>query len=263
MNGKTVFKWLGGATWVLDFEGICIASDPCLCPTGTVQDYFWFKSRREKGPVFINGDFEGVNLWLLTHNHEDHIDSIGLSVISDTSSVIAHKSLREYLRTGQLTKCSFLDWHEMTTITAKTFEITVRAVPAIHGRNPIVAYFAGSGNGYLVKINNLITGSYFSFYQTGDGVLTSKSIRAIRNEKVDLFIPNVGKAMIAIPVAEDLLGPLTLDIADAISFARQFHPKKIIPVHFDTFSHYKESMTNCQVRDSRLIIPKHGEQIEL
>ena len=34
------FKWIGGATWLLEVGDVRIGCDPVLCPMGTVQDYF-------------------------------------------------------------------------------------------------------------------------------------------------------------------------------------------------------------------------------
>ena len=52
------FKWIGGATWILDVQGLRIACDPVLCPAGTVQDYGFFSSKRLNDPVFADDDFE-------------------------------------------------------------------------------------------------------------------------------------------------------------------------------------------------------------
>jgi len=87
---KAVFKWIGGATWTLSLDGLKIACDPVLCKAGTVQDYFWFTSRRLNDPAFTGSDFEGVDLWLLTHGHEDHLDTEGLKVISGSQKIIAN-----------------------------------------------------------------------------------------------------------------------------------------------------------------------------
>ena len=43
---EIVFHWIGGATFVLSIGKLNIACDPVLCEKGTIQDYFWFKSKR-------------------------------------------------------------------------------------------------------------------------------------------------------------------------------------------------------------------------
>lgn len=85
-----IINWIGGATFILSIGNLNIAVDPVLCQKGTVQDYFWFKSERIEQPVYSEGDFENIDLWLITHNHEDHLDSIGLSKISSSSKVICN-----------------------------------------------------------------------------------------------------------------------------------------------------------------------------
>lgn len=36
-------------------------------------------------------EFNNINIWLLTHNHEDHIDEQGLELIDDNALVIINK----------------------------------------------------------------------------------------------------------------------------------------------------------------------------
>jgi L-ascorbate metabolism protein UlaG (beta-lactamase superfamily) len=54
------FKWIGGATWILDVQGLRIACDPVLCPARTVQDYGFFSCKRLNDPVFADNDFENM-----------------------------------------------------------------------------------------------------------------------------------------------------------------------------------------------------------
>ncbi len=65
-----------------------MAVDPVLCGKGTVQDYFWFKSQRIEQPVYDEKDFEHIDLWLITHNHEDHLDNIGLSKMLNPAEIV-------------------------------------------------------------------------------------------------------------------------------------------------------------------------------
>jgi L-ascorbate metabolism protein UlaG (beta-lactamase superfamily) len=62
-----VFKWLGGASWMLSIDGAKIVCDPVLCLIGAMHDYGLFKSRRINAPNFDEADFESVSIWLFTH----------------------------------------------------------------------------------------------------------------------------------------------------------------------------------------------------
>jgi L-ascorbate metabolism protein UlaG (beta-lactamase superfamily) len=86
------FQSIGGATFVITIGDLKIACDPVLCAKGTILDFFWFKSRRVESPVFDNTTFKDVDLWLITHNHADHLDDAGLSVIGHHSTVVCNKN---------------------------------------------------------------------------------------------------------------------------------------------------------------------------
>jgi len=89
-----------------------IAVDPVLCERGTIQDYFWFKSQRIEQPVYTEKDFENIDLWLITHNHEDHLDKIRLSKISNSSKVISNKNASKILQESGINDLEVLIWKQ-------------------------------------------------------------------------------------------------------------------------------------------------------
>ncbi len=143
------FNWIGGATFILSIGNLTIACDPVLCEKGTVQDFFWFKSKRIEQPIYSENDFEAIDLWLITHNHEDHLDEIGMSKISDTAEIVCNKNSYTILKNNKKNKLSVLDRKETKTFFIKDYTIEIKAIPAIHGINPLSAFFAGKVNGYF------------------------------------------------------------------------------------------------------------------
>ncbi len=95
---EIIFHWIGGATFILSIGNLTIAVDPVLCKKDTVQDYFWFKSKRIEQPIYTEKDLDNIDLWLITHNHEDHLDSIGFSKISNSSKIISNKNSSKILQ---------------------------------------------------------------------------------------------------------------------------------------------------------------------
>jgi N-acyl-phosphatidylethanolamine-hydrolysing phospholipase D len=87
---EILFHWIGGATFVMTIGNLNIACDPVLCERGKIQDYFWFKSKRLEEPMYDEKTFSNIDLWLITHNHEDHLDSIGLSKIESDCIVVSN-----------------------------------------------------------------------------------------------------------------------------------------------------------------------------
>jgi len=251
MNIK--LKPIGGATWILKIDDLKIACDPVLAPKGTVQDYGWFKSKRLEEPVFEEEDFKDVDLWLLTHNHEDHLDNIGLSKIEKSSKIIIHKNLTKKLPDYQV---SVLNHGEKVNINIKEFRITIEAIPAIHGVIPISAFFAGGVNGYWLTITKETKS--VQVYVSGDTVYKPKVVNAIKGRKADLFIPNMGGAS-----KGTWLGTLTMTTKMLNKFQKIIKPKITLPVHFGTFSHYNEPISETEkLNDETIIILKAGELFE-
>jgi L-ascorbate metabolism protein UlaG (beta-lactamase superfamily) len=238
---NTNFKWIGGATWILQVNNCKIACDPVLCPEGHIQDYKYFKTRRLNSPQYSESDFENVNLWLLTHNHEDHIDSDGFKLIEKNSTIISHKSLRPYFKKDINNDIRFLDWNECAEMCVDSINIKVKALPAIHARKTLLGNVVGNGNGYLLDIAG--DDSKFCIYVTGDSVYNKSIIKDIGTSNIDLIIANAGSAMVGKSFIAPIIGRITNNISDVIQMNAELNPKIIIPVHWGTFSHYHEMIT--------------------
>lgn len=235
-------KWIGGATWVLQIDNIKIACDPVLCPEGYIQDYKYFKTKRLNNPTYDRADFDKVNLWLLTHNHEDHLDNFGLEILSKNSIIISHKSLKNVFKNGSYDDMRFIEWNEVTEIEIDGMLIKVKAVPAIHSKRVLFGSLIGNGNGYLLEI--IKNNSQYSLYVTGDSVYNKSIIRNIHLANIDLIIANSGAAMIGNSLLSKIIGRVTNSIDDIITMNIDLKPKKIIPVHWGTFSHYSEILNS-------------------
>lgn len=146
------FKWIGGATFILTAGNLVISVDPVLCRKGKVQDYFWFKSERIEEPVYLKTDFDNSDLWLITHNHEDHLDNPGLSKIQPSSRIVCNKNSSGILLKNGKNNIAVLNWNQKTEFTAKDGTIEIEAIPAVHGINPLSSLLAGKGNGYYLVI---------------------------------------------------------------------------------------------------------------
>jgi len=238
---KISFKWIGGATWILRVGDFKIACDPVLCPEGHVQDYKYFKTRRLNGPAYDGSDFKDVNLWLLTHDHEDHLDRDGFKMIDKGSAVIAHKSVKRHFSGEKFKNTSYPGWGEESDFSSGGTSFSIRAVPAIHARKKFLGGKIGNGNGYIIKI----AGDDFKYnvYVTGDSVFSRGMKKYFKNTDLDLIIVNAGSAMLGKSFLSSVIGRITDNISDIIKMNAALKPKKIIPVHWGTFSHYSEKIT--------------------
>jgi len=251
------FQWIGGATFILAVDGIKIAVDPVLCPKGTIQDYFWFKSKRIEDPIYHQDDFKAVDLWLLTHNHEDHLDALGLAEISSNAYVISNKNVVKKLKDKKLEKHTILSWGKTKKIQINDYSIEVEAIPAIHGINPLSAFFAGKVNGYYLTISN--KKEHVNIYITSDTVYKNWIVKKIENRKIDVLIPNMGAAK-----QDSWIMTLTLNAKMLQKMIAKLNPKMIIPVHYGTFEHYVEPVEKIQeLKDTRIRIIEVGNKIKL
>ncbi len=231
MNIK--FNWIGGATFILKLDNLKIACDPVLCKKGTIQDYFWFKSRRIEEPVYSDRDFENVDLWLITHNHKDHLDNIGLSKISNSTRVVSNKNASGKLRNKGIKDLTILRWSKTKKFNIKECTIEVEAIPAVHGINPVSAFLAGKVNGYYLTISK--GKESVRIYITSDTVYKNRIINTLRGRNIDLLIPNMGAAK-----QGSWIMTLTLNSLMLKKMISKLNPKIVIPVHYGTFEHYKE-----------------------
>lgn len=234
------FKWIGGATWILRAGSITIACDPVLCPAGHMQDYKYFKTKRRTGPVYDKADFKNITLWLLTHNHEDHLDSYGSEVIQKDATVIADKGLTAFLKKEAFPDARILKWNEKTVVEKNDMAITVTAVPAIHAKKAFLSGAIGNGNGYLLEIAS--RNSRYVAYVTGDAVYRRNIRERAGIPPIDLIIANAGAAKIGTSLPGLLIGRITNSIHDLKRMYSELKPKRLIPVHWGTFTHYTESI---------------------
>lgn len=249
------FQWVGGATFILSAGDLKIACDPVLCKKGTMQDYFWFTSERLEEPVYDENTFRDIDLWLITHDHEDHLDSPGLSVISPDSRVVSNRNASKLLRKQGIRDLTELSWNQRITYAVKGYQIEIVSVPAIHGVNPLSAFFAGRGNGYYITLSN--DQGKVSIYITGDTVYKRRTIHSLDGKKIDLMVPNMGAAK-----AGSWIMTLTLNSDMLLKMMGKLNPTRVIPVHYGTFEHYIEPVGKIKaLHDDRIYFISVGNTI--
>ena len=254
---EIIFNWIGGATFILSIGNLNIAVDPVLCEQGTIQDYFWFKSERIEQPIYNKNDFANIDLWLITHNHKDHLDSIGLSKISNSSKVISNKNSSKILQENGKYELTVLNWEETKEFNIKDYKIVIKAIPAIHGVNPLSALLAGKVNGYYLTVSK--GNKKIRVYITGDTVYKDKVIKTLENKEIDLLIPNMGAAK-----QGSWIMTLTLNSKMLKKLISKLNPEIVIPVHYGTFEHYKEPVDVIQkIGDERIRIVEVGSKTKL
>jgi len=203
-----------------------------------------------------------VNIWLLTHNHQDHIDRYGFKLIDKNSTIISHEGLRAYFKKDNYNDIRFLGWDKDTAILINGINIKIRALPAIHAKKASFGGMIGNGNGYLLDIAR--NDSRYCIYVTGDAVYNRSIKKHIRTSNLDLVIANAGSAMVGKSFISPVIGRITNNISDIVDMNAELNPGMLIPVHWGTFSHYRETITRESFNNyDNIVILNVGESINL
>lgn len=231
---------VGGATWILNVDNIFkIGCDPVLAPRGTEYNFKFFKSKRVKGPVYDDSTFENVQIWLITHEHTDHLDEHGIKKICNKNHIICNRNSQKLLKSGQINDFTTLNWHESHIIKIHDYVVNIQAIPAYHGNNYLTRKLAGQVNGYIIKINDGRVEK--SIYATSDTVFDENIIKYFEKQNTDVLIANMGEVR-----SNKWGGPLTMNISMLEMFKKYIKPKHVIPVHIDDFSHYETNVETLQ-----------------
>lgn len=246
---KIEFRLIGSACWILEIDdSVTIACDPALAPAGTRYLYRGLLFKRVKPPLYNDESFSRVDLWLLTHNHFDHLDRIGLAQIQSGSGVVAAGNCRRKLRHRKDLTVRYPAWMEEVHFAFGEYRITVTAVPASHGRTWFPRFLLGRVNGYLITVQR--DDESKTVYVSSDTVYLPNVVDFLHGIKIDLFIPNMGGIFPYLPG-----GPYTMDMKMLDRFVEVLQPGKILPIHIDDFSHFRTSRDKLV---ERYTIPEHG-----
>lgn len=244
--------YVGGATCILNIDNsVKIGIDPALAPEGEKVTFKGFTSIKKIGPRIEEGIFDNIDIWLITHMHEDHLDNQGVDIISQNSRVIC-ESEGTFHKIDN-TKCKVLAWGNVFSFAKKDISIEIISVPAFHAKNFIVRNSIGQVNGYVLKIQSGKTRKIIYF--TGDTVFNKTIVDAIP-KNIDIMVANLGNAR-----GSKLIGPLTMNLKMLSQFVKCIEPRIIVPVHIDDYSHYE--MTKKQVQDAGYNIFSAGKWISL
>lgn len=127
--GAVAATWIGHATWLLQFSGLTVLTDPVFArragPWGVLGP------PRVRPPALTLGELPRVNVVLLSHNHYDHLDLAALQVIAREHRplVVAPLGLKRWLEARGVTPVVDLDWWQTHALNPTT---TITVTPAQH-----------------------------------------------------------------------------------------------------------------------------------
>ena len=86
----------------------------------------------------------------MTHGHLDHIDIAGKKFIDRYSKIVCSEDVNLILDDSKYINKVILGWNEEHKLSINGYEISIKAIPAIHGKNRFIALAYRKVNGYYV-----------------------------------------------------------------------------------------------------------------
>jgi L-ascorbate metabolism protein UlaG (beta-lactamase superfamily) len=190
-----------------------------------------FVSGNPKAKVTADS-FTDISHIFVTHGHGDHLgDTINIAK-KNNSTVITNFEISLYLGDNDIAT------HAMHIGGRTKFDFgIVKMTPALHGsgiQTPSGVLDGGNPCGFIINIDGK------TIYHAGDTGLTM-DMKLLEVENIDLAILPIG-------------GNFTMDVDDAVRAVEFIKPKKVIPIHYDTFpiikaspKEFRDKVNNCEV----------------
>lgn len=245
------FTYYGVACGVLSInDEFYIGIDPDLSPQYTTVQFKGFSSTRVSPTYDDKKLLDKVNLWLLTHGHQDHLDNIGKGFLGNKDVICQNKKLAQEFPYSNVT---ILEWGNEKSFLVNDYHITIRAIPAYHANNFLMQKIVGKVNGYTISISH--PSETKVIYFTGDTVYSPKLIKALP-ENIDVLFANLGAVK-----SDSFGGPFTMNVEMMKELEHTVKPKHTFPIHIDDYSHYMTTKQEVEIEGYKVL--KVGEKIDI
>lgn len=225
---------VGGPTTILEVGGLRLLLDPTFDAPKT------YKSGLEKiqAPAVGVDAIGEIDAVLLLHDqHDDNLDDKGRELLRTVPAVLSTPGARQRLG-DHVTGMKAWATHELKTSGGT---VTVTAVPALHGPDGVDRGADGEVTGFVLSGKGVPT-TYISGDNASVAVARQVGDR-VRKEigPIDTAVLFAGAART--PAILDN-APLTLTSKNAALVARDLDPRKVVPVHTDSWNIYSEDLTS-------------------
>ncbi|MEV6298572.1 MBL fold metallo-hydrolase [Actinoplanes sp. NPDC051861] len=222
---------IGGPTTLIEVGGVRLLTDPTFDSPGRRYSFgLGTSSVKTAGPAVPASSLGRIDAVLLSHDHHsDNLDDSGRELLPSVPVVLT--TVSGAARLGGNAR-GLAPW-----ATATVGDVEVTATPARHGP-PLSRPLVGDAIGFTVRP----PGSSSVLWMTGDTVLFSGVREVADRFEIDTVVLHVGKVQFG------LTGPIkyTMNGADAARLMDSVKPRRIVPVHYEGWSHFREGRAGVE-----------------
>lgn len=252
------FTHIDTACCLLEINGYRILTDPVLDLAGG-----WYYhgsggfSRKEANPAIAKEKLPPIDLVLLSHHqHKDNFDRSGQAFASNVPLVLSTKAAQKVLPGIK----GLDDWDTFPVGTDKVRGLKITAMPAQHHPWWVPEFLSGKVIGFMIEYDEQRNGA---LYISGDTVYFHGIDTIAQRYKIDTAIFHVGAVQFRYLTG---FGQYTMNGKGMLKSARIMQPNRIIPIHFQGWSHFKEKekalrtiLSEDPAVNRKVMIPRRGE----
>lgn len=215
----------------IEVDGVTLLTDPVLGAAGALHRFGWGMKSTKSSPAtdaLTIGAFDAI---LLSHDqHGDNLDDEGRGLFEGAPKVITTAAAARRIGGRVIGLAPFAS---LPVDASGGASVRVTATPARHGP-PLSGSFVGDVIGFVIEHAS------GAAYVTGDTVFYG-GVREVasRFPRVSLVVAHLGAAG---------YGPLrfTMNAKEAVALAKAFPDAKIVPVHYEGWTHFKQSRADVE-----------------
>ena len=213
--------WIGHATFLIKLGNTTIITDPVFSKNiGPLI----FGPKRYVDPAINLSEIPEVNLFLLTHNHYDHLDYRTIKKFPyKKANVITPLKLGKYFTRNKFNKVKEMDWYDQTQVN----DLKITLMPAVHwSKRTLADYNKTLWGSFLIEYKDK---KIFFACDTGYGDVYKDLGK--KYGPIDLTFINIG-AYDFRPMFEKSVYHTNPE--EALNIAQDLKSKKVIGMHWGT-----------------------------